>query len=102
MYKRDETIRKKISDTLKGKPKTLSHRQAMSQNHAAYKETGAFYWSDEYKEKISKANKGKKHNQHTKELCRQAALKQHYGDIIPNPDPVPIMPNRPDWLKDYL
>lgn len=88
----------------KGKPFSSNHRQKLSDNHAAYKDSGAFYWSDEYKEKISKANKGHKHSEKTKELCRQAAMKRWYNEPYNPKDEhqVPIADDRPEWLKDYI
>lgn len=64
----------RISTALKGKIKTEAHRKAISENHATHKETGAFYISSEYKEKMSNSLKGKKRTPEQKERYRQAAL----------------------------
>lgn len=86
------------------KPKSPAHCEALSRGHAAYKDSGAFYWSDEYREKQRQAHLGKKHNARTKAVCRGHALKQRHGNAVNpfNEHQVPIMPGRPDWLKDYI
>lgn len=95
---------KKKPGAKKGVPKTKEHRENISRGHAAYKESGAFYWSDEYREKMRQAITGKRHNQRTKEICRAAALRQHHGNAVNplNEHQVPIANDRPDWLKDYI
>lgn len=110
MYRKHQTeeTKQKISNSLKGRKRTFETRkkisESISRNHAAYKDSGSFYWSDEYKAKISKANKGHKHSDQTKAKCRAAALKYHHGNAVNplNEHQVPIMPGRPDWLKDYI
>lgn len=67
----------KISAAFKGKPKSEAHRKAISENHASKKETGAYYQSEEYKEKMSKALKGKKRTPEQRERYRQTALKRY-------------------------
>lgn len=98
--------RAKISRTMTGKKLTEEHKKAISKGHASGKETGAFYWSEEYKAKQSKPKKG----------CREAALRQHHGraydewqkeqdakhEVYNKPVNVPLGDNRPDWLKDYI
>lgn len=68
--------RAKISEANKNRKFTKEHRANISKNHAAYKETGAYYQSEEYKEKMSKACKGKTRTPEQKERYRQAALKR--------------------------
>ena len=70
----------RISAIHKGKPKSEEHKQAISLNHAAYKESGAYYQSQEYKEKMSKATKGKKRTPEQRERIRLGALKR-YGKV---------------------
>lgn len=69
-----EEVKQRISEAHRGKPKTDAHRKALSDNHAAKRETGAFYKSAEYKEKMSKATKGKVRTSEQRERYRQAAL----------------------------
>lgn len=87
-----------------GHKKSLKWREAISRGHAAYKDTGYFYYTEEYKRKISKANTGHRHTKRTKEICRAAALRQHHGNSVNplNEHQVPIASDRPDWLKDYI
>lgn len=98
--------RAKISKTMTGRKLSKEHKQAIAKGHASNKESGAFYWSEEYKAKQSKPKKG----------CKEAALRQHYGriadewiaeqeaktEVYNKPIDVPVANNRPDWLKDYI
>jgi len=71
-----EETKKKISESHKGKIFTEEHRQNISQNHAAKKETGSFYQSQEYKDKMSASLKGKKRTEESKEKYRLAAIER--------------------------
>jgi hypothetical protein len=106
MYRKHQTeeTKRKISNSLKGRKRPLSVRQNISKGHATNKPSGQFYFTEEYRDKISKANKGRKHSDQTKAKCRAAALKYHHGNAVNplNEHQVPIMPGRPDWLKDYI
>jgi len=94
----------KTSKTMFGRKLTDKHKQSIKINHSSNKESGAFYWSAEYKAKQSKPKKG----------CREAAYRQHYGrryeeyvkEHAPEQynKPIEIVPaiDRPDWLKDYI
>lgn len=68
--------KRKISIKNKGKTITQEHKRNISLNHAASKETGAFYQSEEYKQKMSKALKGKKRSPESIERYRFAAQKR--------------------------
>jgi group I intron endonuclease len=67
----------KISARHKGVPKTEEHKQNISKNHAAHKESGAFYQSPEFKAKISKALTGQKRTPEQRERYRLAAIERH-------------------------
>lgn len=71
-----EETKKRISASHKGKIFTEEHKKNISKNHAARKETGAYYQSEEYREKMSKACSGKTRTPEQKERYRQAALKR--------------------------
>jgi group I intron endonuclease len=71
----------KISARFKGKKLSPEHCENISKNHAAYKETGAFYQSPEYKEKMRKALVGKKRTPEQIERYRQAALNRKQTNV---------------------
>jgi hypothetical protein len=101
-----EETKRKISQTMTGKRLSEEHKASIKAGHASGKESGAFYWSDEYRQKQSKPKKG----------CKEAALRQHHGRAYDEwlaeeaakieiyNQPIEIKPaiNRPDWLKDYI
>lgn len=70
--------KERISKALRGRPKSQKHRQAISEGHAVYKDSGTFYDDPSYKEKISKANKGKKRSQAFKDRVRELAYERWY------------------------
>ena len=72
--RRSDQDKAKISAALKGKPKSEAHKQAISDNHASKKPTGAYYQSPEYKAKMSMACKGKVRTPEQRERYRLAAL----------------------------
>jgi hypothetical protein len=104
--KHSEETKAKISATMTGRSLPEAHKQAIKKGHSSNKESGSFYWSEEYKAKQSKPKPG----------CREAAFRQHHGraydewlaqeaaKIEVYNKPVLIEPaiDRPDWLKDYI
>jgi group I intron endonuclease len=72
-----DEVKEKLRQNMLGKPKTAEHKANISKGHAAHKETGAYYQSPEYKDKMSKALKGKTRTPEQRERYRQAALKRH-------------------------
>lgn len=71
-----EETKKKISQSHKGKIFTEEHKKNISLNHASKKETGTFYKSEEYKEKMSESLKGKKRTPESIERYRMAAKRR--------------------------
>lgn len=69
-----EDVKTRLSIAHKGKPKSPEHCKAISENHASKKDSGMYYKSPEYKEKMSKALKGKTRTPEQRERYRQAAL----------------------------
>ena len=66
--------KRKISESLQGRIVSVETRRKISENHAAKKETGKFYQSQEYKQKMSDACKGKKRTPEQREKYKRAAL----------------------------
>lgn len=71
-----EETKRKISESLQGRIVSVETRRKISENHAAKKETGKFYQSQEYKQKMSDACKGKKRTPEQREKYKRAALKR--------------------------
>jgi hypothetical protein len=78
--KQTQATKAKLSEALRGKPKTDAHKLALSAGHATMKESGLFYQDPEYKAKISAANKGKKRTKAQTEKNRQAGYRRWYGN----------------------
>lgn len=76
----NENVRQIISKKLKEKYAvegfSEEHRNNISKNHASKKETGSFYKSDEYREKMRKSLTGKKRSPESIERYRLAAKKR--------------------------
>jgi group I intron endonuclease len=70
---RTDEAKKRISESLRGRVFSEEHRQNISENHASKKDTGKFYQSEEYKDKMSKSLKGKTRTLEQKERYRMAA-----------------------------
>lgn len=71
-----DDVKKKISNSHKGKIFTEQHKKNISINHAAKKETGAYYQSEEYKQKMKRALTGIKRTPEQKEKYRLAAIER--------------------------
>ena len=71
-----EETKRKISESHKGRKFTEEHKKNISINHASKKDTGSYYQSKEYKEKMSKALKGKKRTPEQIERYRMAAKRR--------------------------
>lgn len=72
-----EETKQKMSVSHKGKVFTEEHKANISKNHAAKRETGAYYQSEEYKQKMRDALTGKKRTPEQRERYRLAAIKRH-------------------------
>jgi group I intron endonuclease len=69
-----EEVKQRISSSHKGKVFSEEHKMNISKNHAAKKETGSFYQSSEYKEKMRTSCKGTLRTPEQKEKMRLAAI----------------------------
>lgn len=73
---RSNDTKAKISNAQKGRDLGEEWRQKVIAGHASKKESGAFYQSEEYREKMSAACKGKKRTPEQRERYRLAALRR--------------------------
>lgn len=69
-----DDVKKRLSEINRGKKISAEQRKKISENHASKNGNGSFYKSVEYKEKMSKALKGKTRTPEQRERYRLAAL----------------------------
>lgn len=100
-YPHSQATKDKIRATMTGKKLTQEHKDNISKGHAAFKESGNFYYTEQYKNKQRVPRPGTREAQLRRWYGRQY---QHYLDEK-NPKKealVPIADDRPDWIKQWL